>query len=80
MSEVARKAGPGSIGAYLCDGESHIKYYLSRWTGEPYQAPADEEIIQDGHTFHVCEGEWLCKGTWLYSVPEARNWYFVQVG
>ena len=78
MSEVARKAGPGAIGAYLCDGESHIKYYLIGWTGEPYQAKADEEIMQDGQTFHVCEGEWLCKGTWLYSVPEARNWYFIK--
>jgi len=78
MSEVARKADPGAIGAYLCNGECHIKYHLIRWTGEPYQVPADEEIMQDGQTFHVCEGEWLCKGTWLYSVPEACNWYFIK--
>ena len=26
----------------------------------------------------MCEGEWLCKGTWLYRLPEARNWYFIK--
>ena len=39
---------------------------------------ADEELMQDGSTFHVNKEEWLCKGKWLYHIPEAHNWYFVK--
>ena len=78
MAELMRKrVVQHRIGAYLVDGED-VNYYLVHWEGRPYLAEKDT-VIQNGEiSFSVKQGEWLCKGKWLFHVTDADNWYFVK--
>ena len=62
----------GKIGAYLVDDQ--IKYYLVKWTCEPYLV--EKENVETAGGIARC-GEWVCNGVWLNDVPRAPHWYWI---
>ena len=62
----------GQVSALGTSDEETEGYYLVKWTENPVMAEEDTEL-EDG-TF-IKQGQYICKGIYLYEVPGANHWY-----
>ena len=65
----------GNIGAYAVEDSKYDNYYLVEWTSKPEVAVETKEIMLDGGSFIVFEGDWYCTGEWLEKLHGARSWW-----
>jgi hypothetical protein len=71
-ARMAEKIVQGKFGAYFVDDV--IKYYLARWTSDPWIVKAGPLDTDRGV---ARGGEWVCKGLWLNDMPCAPRWFYV---
>ena len=79
---------PGNFGAYFVAaatnkrkrGDDNLPYYLVKWNEAPWQAPIDTETYVNDAVYPVKKGRWYCTGTWLETLPGARNWFTMTEG
>ena len=62
----------GEVSAICTWDDETEGYYLVKWTENPVMAE-EEMTLEDGTV--VKEGQYLCKGIYLYEVPGGRHWY-----